>query len=844
METTLDKITTGGSARVVSIEGAPFFRQRLLELGLTPDARVRVVRVAPLRDPIELSVRGTRLSLRRSDASRINVVALTAQEAAERAPACEGRRAASGERETPAGGRPRLRSSMSPREVSRVALVGNPNTGKTSLFNALTGANASVGNYPGITVDRRKGRTVLGGEHTPGEAIGVEIVDVPGTYSLNARARDEQVAIDEILGRTGDGPLDLAVVVLSATALQRSVYLLLQIQELGVPVVAAVNMMDEAREQGFDLDFEGFSRHFGVPVVGVAARSGEGIEGLREAMAARLSEASAARARPWHWEPSQDLSQHLDDIAQAVGPLAGEGASQDRRRAIALWCLMSLSDDDDLRAIPAEVRDKTRAIKAEMLSHGHDLDLEVVIARYRHIDDDVDAFLRYAPSPRSRRITEKLDRVFTHPVAGLAVFVLTIGLIFTALFDWSAPAIDVIGAAVGAAGRGLRAVLPEGVMTDLLVDGVFAGVGAVLVFLPQILLLFFFITLLEGSGYMARVAFIIDRLMHKIGLNGKAFVPMMSGFACAVPAVLATRTIEDRRDRLVTIMVIPLITCSARLPVYTLIIGAMFAADERLFGPLSIGAALMLAAYLASILLSLAAAAVLSRTVLKGEPQPLVLELPPYRMPLMRFVLRLLVMRAQVFLKTAGTIIVVASTILWGLLSFPAHTATPPPPELVRAAAGGDHAAQVAIDARQRAEALEHSYAGRMGRFIEPALEPLGFDWKIGVGLIGAFAAREVFVSTMGLVYGLGDAAEEDAGLRDALKRQKRPDGQPAYTPLVGLSLIVFFMLAMQCLSTVAVVRQETGSWGWAGFQIVYMTGLAYVASLLTFQIGSFLGLG
>jgi ferrous iron transport protein B len=395
------------------------------------------------------------------------------------------------------------------------------------------------------------------------------------------------------------------------------------------------------------------------------------------------------------------------------------------------------------------------------------------------------------------------------------------------LFSWADPAIGLVEDTFGAVGSFARATLPPGFFTDLLVEGIIGGVGNVLVFLPQILLLFFFIGVLEDSGYMARVAYLMDRIMRSLGLHGRAFVPMMSGYACAVPAILATRTMERRRDRFLTMMVVPLMSCSARLPVYTLIIGALF--PPRPDG-LPVQGALMVAMYLFSTVVTLVAAAVLGRTVLKGPNVPLILELPPYRRPDLASVLRLMWERSRVFLTDAGTVILACTVVLWGLLSYPALPE--PAPDATDAEVAAWHA-----------DSLAHSAAGRVGKAIEPVIAPLGFDWKIGVGLVGAFAAREVFVATMGLVYGVGDeATEDDLGLRERLRAETRPDGSPTYTPLVGLSLMVFFALACQCMSTLAAVKRETGGYAWPTFLFVYMTALAWVSSFVLYQGGRLLG--
>ncbi|NOY26019.1 MAG: ferrous iron transport protein B, partial [Oligoflexia bacterium] len=495
-----------------------------------------------------------------------------------------------------------------------------------------------------------------------------------------------------------------------------------------------------------------------------------------------------------------------------------------RARGLALWALTSLDDHDELEDIPPELR---LAVQGRA-GPGRDIDQEIIASRYAFLDQHVG---RLVPKTGSRTLTDRLDQVLLHPVWGFAVFIGFMLVIFQALFSGANPFIDAIGWAVSGIATVAVSVLPPGFLTDLLVEGVIGGVGNVIVFLPQILMLFGFIGLLEDSGYMARAAYLMDRIMKSVGLHGRAFVPMMSGYACAVPAIMATRTMERKRDRLLTMMVVPLMSCSARLPVYTLIIAALFP-PTRVFGVLPLQGVLMTVMYLFSTFIALVAAGVLGRTVLKGQRVPLILELPPIRLPSFQSVLRLMWSRSRVFLSEAGTIILACSVVLWGLLSYPKL------PEL------GPGASQQDVAAWQ-AESLEHSYAGQLGKAIEPAIAPLGYDWKIGVGLIGAFAAREVFVSTMGLVYGVGEGADaQSISLREKMRSQRRPDGKPIYSPLTGISLMVFIALAAQCMSTLAAVQRETRSYRWPAFLFIYMTSLAWVSSFVVYQVGRLLGFG
>ena len=483
-----------------------------------------------------------------------------------------------------------------------------------------------------------------------------------------------------------------------------------------------------------------------------------------------------------------------------------------------------MTPDSELEVRP-RLREHTLAVRERIAAEGRDLLRETVAARYDRIDELAPRLVT-RNAPRSE-VTEKIDAVLTHPVWGTVVFVVIMGLIFQALFSWSEPFMHLIERGTGALATLTRAALPAGFLRDLLTDGIIAGVGSVLVFLPQIMFLFLFVSLLEGSGYLARAAFLIDRLMRKLGLHGQAFVPMLSGYACAIPAIMATRTIDNRRDRFLTIMTVPLISCSARLPVYTLIIALIFPAAEKV-GFLSAGTLVLLGIYIFSSILALLAVGILGRTVFRGKPKTMLLELPSYRMPDPKTVWMVLWERSRAFLTTAGTVILLMTVVLWVLLTFPGAPANPH--------AGADIA-------HVKSEQLRHSFAGRIGGAIEPALAPLGFDWKIGIGLIGAFAAREVFVSTMGVVYGVGDADDPDnLSLRGAMERDIRPDGRPLWTPLTGVSLILFFMIAMQCMSTLAVTRRETDSWAWTLFMLGYLTASAYVLSLIVYQAGRLLG--
>jgi ferrous iron transport protein B len=719
-----------------------------------------------------------------------------------------------------------------------VLVAGNPNAGKSTLFNALTGATTKVSNYPGVTVARTSATMQVDGLGA------VELVDLPGTYSLGARSRDEQVAVDAILGRTS-APPDAVIVVADATALARHLYFANEIIETGIPVVVALSMMDDAATQGVQISLPRLSAAIGAEVVPVVAPRREGLNELTAAVSRAIQQArqppgAVARLGP-------DAEADITELADAVGH-ASPALPDAARRAWAIWLLLSLDDArDDLAGIDVATRAHAARIHGRAVQAGRDLDQEIIGGRYASVDAAVAQAVTVNP-PAGLTWTEHIDRVLTHRVWGFAVFASVMLVLFQALFAWSEPAITLIESQVAWIQDAVTGLMPAGPLRDLLVDGVIAGVGNVVVFIPQIAMLFLFIGVLEDLGYLARVAFVIDRLMGRIGLHGKSFVPMLSGFSCAVPAVLATRTLDNRTDRLLTMMVLPLISCSARLPIYVLVIATVFSPSARAFGIVSAGAVALFAMYFLSVTAALAAAAVLRRTIFRGPRPTLMLELPPYRRPVLRVLLRSTWQQVRSFLVNAGTVILALTIVLWALLTYPrsdiAATHFAGERARIEASLTGEARADAlaTLSGRERGEQLRYSIAGRVGHLIEPLIAPLGFDWRIGVGILGAFAAREVFVSTMGIVFDINDADEQNQPLREALRSATRADGSRLMTPLTGVSLMVFFVLACQCMSTLAVVRRESGSWKWPAFMFTYQTAFAYTAALIVFQAGRVLG--
>ncbi len=606
-----------------------------------------------------------------------------------------------------------------------VAIVGPPNSGKSTLFNRLTGLRQKVANFPGVTVEHRMGRAKLG------HLREIFVVDLPGVYSLQPRTEDERVTHDVLAGTMKGLPKpDAVMLILDSTNLSRHLSLAAPILSLGLPTLVILNMADDLHGRGGEVDAAELSKQLNTPVVLISASKGTGVEKVFEFL----------NSAPGYLPPKPPLLQL--PVLQDVPKVRDWAASMSRR------------------------------------------------TNFR------------APAPPLW--TRRLDGIFLHPVIGPLVFLLVVAGVFQTIFAGARPLMDAVANAIQVSGKWIEATMPAGPLRSLIVDGVWSGVGAVIVFLPQILLLFLFIGVLEDSGYLARAALIADRTMARIGLQGKSFIPLLSAYACAVPAIMATRTIENKRDRIATILIAPFMTCSARLPVYTLVIAA-FIPEKPLLGPFfGTRAAALLGLYVLGFLAAIVTARLLKSTVLKSTRAPFILEMPPYRWPTLTSLALRLIDRAKVFLRRAGTVILAVAIILWVLANLPLHNGNPPP--------------------------IGDSIAGMIGHAVEPAIRPLGFNWKIGIGLITSLAAREVIVGTLGTIYGI-EGTTESMGLQAALRHDLTPGGAAA--------LLVFFAFAMQCMSTVAVVRRETGGWRWPVIQFAYMTVFAYVFAFLANRIVS-----
>jgi ferrous iron transport protein B len=698
------------------------------------------------------------------------------------------------------------------KDTLRVALIGNPNTGKTTLFNALTGLRQRVGNFAGVTVERVEGTSPLP------DGRRATVLDLPGSYSLSAGSPDEQIALEVLLGRDDAHYRPHVVcVVVDAAHLERNLYLASQVLELGLPVVIALNQFDVAESQGIRIDVPALIHELGVPVIPTVAHRGEGLEPLRRAMVA-AAELPAPMRR-------FDLPAEVDAVLAPLQGLLERGGINYAAAGMEALRLLGVSRNEAHLVHVDGLGARLTAARESLRAAGYVPDRLESELRYTWIGGVlsrcVERVIRTGDS-----FSDRIDRVMLHRSAGPLLFLAIMAMVFQSVFTWAAPIQDLFEGAAVAMGGWVGGFLPEGDLRSLIEDGVFAGVGSVIVFLPQIAILFAFIGLLEQTGYMARAAYLMDRVMRRVGLHGKSFIPMLSGYACAVPGIMATRTIDDPKDRLATIMVVPLMSCSARLPVYTLLIGA-FVPALPLWPGLNLQGFTMLVMYLLGTVTALVIAFLFRRTLLKGPVRPMLLELPAYRFPSLQSLAVSVWQRCAVFLQRAGTVILALSIVLWALATYPKASLDDSLPETA-----------------QQEQQLAHSILGRFGHAVEPVVSPLGYDWKIGVSIVASFAAREVFVSTMGTIYGVG--GEDEAALSERLRAQERPDGTPLYTPLIAVGLMVFYVFALMCVSTVAVTVREAGGGAvgrrWALIQFGYMLALAYGMAWLVIVVGRALG--
>jgi ferrous iron transport protein B len=698
-----------------------------------------------------------------------------------------------------------MNSSKTEMQLRHIAIIGNPNAGKTTLFNALTGLRQKVANYPGVTVEKKEGRIIF---DDGGEAI---LLDLPGTYSLTANSPDERIATDVLLGRVKHTPLpELVICVVDASNLERNLYLISQIIDNHLPVVIALNMMDVAERDGLKIDVKRLSAELGTKVIPTVGSKLVGIEELKDAIAGHIE--PSLRSRQWILpEPVQKECDELKSLLQQMHRLSEPIAFHE---AIVLLTSPSALSQHDDRYAP-ELIEHVRKDHQKLDLLGIDRHSVVVESRYEWIKR-VCSTVVVSHRRNGMSASDKIDQILTHKVWGFVIFIGLMTIMFQAIFSWANIPMELLGNGFNWVGAQVVTIMPAGDLRNLIVNGAIAGVGAVVTFLPQIIFLFLFIGFLEDTGYMARAAFIMDRLMSKVGLHGKSFIPLLSSFACAIPGIMATRTIENRKDRLVTMLVAPLVSCSARLPVYALMIAA-FIPRKNVLWIFSLPGLTLVAMYLLGLAAALSMAWLFKKTLLRSEAPAFIMELPPYKMPSLKSVVLHMWGRSLLFLKRAGTIILGVSVVLWFLATYPKLGSASP------------------------SEQLNQSFAGRAGHLIEPVIRPLGFDWKIGIGLIGSILQREVFVSTMGTIYNIRDAKQEsgNVSLREHLQQDVDPvSGLPTFTALTAICLMVYYVLAMQCMSTVAVVRRETNGWKWPLFQIGYMTALAYSVTFLVYRVG------
>jgi len=698
-----------------------------------------------------------------------------------------------------------------------IALVGNPNSGKSSLFNALTGLNQKVGNFPGVTVDKKTGGSELS------KGLSVNIIDLPGTYSLYPRRADEWVTYKVLLGQDPSVKPDMVVLLVDASNLKRNLLFCSQIVDLKIPVVVALTMMDLAGQKGIEIDVEGLERELGIPIVVVNPRKNRGIPQLKKVM--------ELRARQFRQPPARDF---------IVAPALATGAIGDVKKLFPnisdYTAIHYLINHENFDFAP-ELQSGIEHIEAAHAFNHTRIQADEIMQRYARIKQIMQHTVA-EPDPLEKTLfTERLDNLLLNRTWGYIILLGVLFLLFQSVFWLAQFPMDGIDWTFSHLGNWAGKLLPEAWWSDLLVNGLLAGLSGILVFVPQIMILFGLITILEDTGYMARISFLTDKLMRKVGLNGKSVMPMISGFACAVPAIMSARNIENKKERLLTILITPLMSCSARLPVYTILI-ALVIPRKEVFGIFGLQGLVMMGLYMLGLVMAMIVSYVAKWFIKLKEKSFFILELPIYRAPRWNNVVVTMINKAKIFVVDAGKVIIVISLVLWALSSFgPGDRMKNIKAHYAQQLAG--HPGQATELGKERQGALlENSYAGILGRVIEPVIHPLGYDWKIGIALITSFAAREVFVGTMATLYSVEGGKDADPQtLHERMKSARREDGSPVYTLASGVSLMIFYVLAMQCMSTLAVVRRETRSWKWPGIQLAYMTGLAYVMSLIVYQL-------
>ena len=809
----LSELKTGQKAIIVKVAGHGGFRKRIIEMGFIKGKEVQVLLNAPLQDPVKYKIMGYEVSLRHSEAELIEVMS---KEEAKRQAALQQEEPqtavvvdSQADDEQPITDKQLQEAAEQRHHIINVALVGNPNCGKTSLFNFASGAHERVGNYSGVTVDAKEGQANF-------EGYQFNLVDLPGTYSLSAYSPEELYVRKQIIEKTPD----IIINVIDASNLERNLYLTTQLIDMHVRMVVALNMFDETEKRGDNVDYNRLSELFGVPMVPTTFTSGMGVKELFHQVIQLYegAEDEEIHFRHIHINHGHEIEHGISEIQEHLKL----EPNLRQRYSTRYLAIKLLEGDSDVEAYIKQMADakeilhhRDTAAERVMEETGNDCETAIMDAKYGFINGALkEANYHTGNKKDTYQVTHLIDRVITNRFLGFPIFILLLFVMFSATFVLGQVPMDWIDNGVAALGEMLSKQLPDGPVKDMLVDGVIGGVGAVIVFLPQILILYFFISFMEDSGYMARAAFIMDKLMHKMGLHGKSFIPLIMGFGCNVPAVMATRTIESHRSRLITMLILPMMSCSARLPIYIMMTGTFFALRYR--------SVVMLSLYLTGIVIAVLLSRLFSRFLVKGEDTPFVMELPPYRFPTWKAMGRHTWEKGKQYLKKMGGIILVASIIVWALGYFPHNEQLSP------------------------REQQEQSYIGRIGKAVEPVFRPQGFDWKLDVGLISGVGAKEIVASTMGVLYNNNDSFGDDksyndqSGKYEILHKQMTADG---IRPLTAYCFLLFVLLYFPCLATIAAIKGETGSWRWAGFAAIYTTLVAWIVSAAVYQVGTFFGL-
>lgn len=701
---------------------------------------------------------------------------------------------------------------MSKSDIPKIALVGNPNSGKSSLFNHLTGLNQKIGNFPGVTVDKKTGYCKLD-DHTK-----AEIIDLPGTYSIYPNSTDEKIVYD-ILGNKAD-PLhpDIVVVIVDASNFKRNLLLFTQIHDLNIPCILVLNMMDIVEKTGLAIDANKLSAELGVPVIPMKARKGQGIDVLKKALLDNLEQ----DFRPIF--NAYDLAPEAIDAVKETFSVKDDYVAYQMLQQYRINS--SLTENE--KNLISDIAEKHQFNRDELRR-------KETLERYAAINHFIDGAVKETFTQLPKRWTQKLDQVFTHKIWGYFIFLFILFLIFQSIFAWATVPMDFIDLTFSELSVFLKSQLPEGALTGLLTEGIIPGIGGIVIFIPQIAILFAFISILEETGYMSRVVFLMDKIMRKFGLNGKSVVPLISGVACAIPAIMATRTIENWKERLITIFVTPLMSCSARLPVYTILI-ALIIPEKTIGGVFNLQGLALMGMYLLGFVAAIVSALIMKLILRTRERSFLVMELPTYKMPRWKNVGLTMYEKSKTFVFEAGKIILAISIVLWVLASYGPGDKLERAEEIVTQTYNQENLTQEELENRVESFRLENSYAGIFGKAIEPAIKPLGYDWKIGIALITSFAAREVFVGTMATIYSIGNV-EDESTIKSRMRNEINPEtGKKRYDFATGLSLLVFYAFAMQCMSTMAIVYRETKGWKWPMLQLGYMTALAYISALIIYQ--------